>query len=141
MVSSMADRLRMETLHDVRISASLTTKHWGISVLWTVTSDSPVIMCGQLCQPPPNHLYTQSPPIPLSRTAIQYPHGLWHIFNMLIPIYICLQYNNGLEYVSYNNDGIQFCCSFIIYNKQFYFTKSICWYHIWSYMNTNLLNV
>ncbi len=30
---------------------------------------------------------------------------------------------------------------FFFYNKQLYFMKSICWYHIWSYKNTNLLNV
>ncbi len=28
-----------------------------------------------------------------------------------------------------------------IYNKQLYFTKTICWLHIWSYRNTNLLNI
>ncbi len=28
-----------------------------------------------------------------------------------------------------------------IFFKQLYFMKSICWYHIWSYKNTNLLNV
>ncbi len=27
------------------------------------------------------------------------------------------------------------------YNKQLHFMKGICWYHIWSYKNTNLLNV
>ncbi len=32
-------------------------------------------------------------------------------------------------------------CGFFFYNKQLYFMKSICWYHIWSYKNTNLLNV
>ncbi len=30
---------------------------------------------------------------------------------------------------------------FFFYNKQLYFMKSICCYHIWSYKNTNLLNV
>ncbi len=29
----------------------------------------------------------------------------------------------------------------LFYNKQFYFMKSICWNHIWSYKNTNLLNI
>ncbi len=28
-----------------------------------------------------------------------------------------------------------------IYNKQLYFMKGICWYHIWSHKNTNLINL
>ncbi len=30
---------------------------------------------------------------------------------------------------------------FFLNNKQLYFMKGICWYHIWSFKNTNLLNI
>ncbi len=62
---------------------------------------------------------------------------LWHHGVWLLPMIIWL-YNGG----DYETMGITTATWFygiLFYNKQLYFMKGNCWYHIWSYKN--LLNV
>ncbi len=59
-------------------------------------------------------------------------------YNM--PSWYCwLSYHNR-EHDKYRSH-ILFVLNSFFYNKQLYFMKGIYWYHIWSYKNTNLLNV
>ncbi len=93
-------------------------------------------------------------------TSFWYQHtcALWlHHFIVTLQWYICTIYANK----SLSNSYFDIFCNtfvtiqktmitkltrknsweFIFYNKLLYFMKTICLYHIWSYKNTNLLNV